>query len=157
MDQKQSLQTVDYSGIFLSCFSHYNTSCIHATKDHTLIYLYSGEYIIEENGLRTIIHPGECAFIRRDYRITMYKNHVGDEQYKRISLTFKRNLLREFYNKLRKNKIPRNVAVSEESVFRLDSRPNITSLFQSLTSYFESLVSGLENIDMVKTLIHTGE
>lgn len=150
MDQKQSLQTVDYSGIFLSCFSNHNTSCIHATKDHTLTYLYSGEYIIEENGQRTVIHPGECAFIRRDHRITMYKNNVGDQQYKGISLTFKRNLLRDFYNKLSKNDIPRHVTVPEESVFPLDARPDITSLFQSLTPYFDSDIKPSEEVIHLK-------
>lgn len=150
MEQKQTVQTVDYSGIFLSCFTNDNTSCVHATKDHTLTYLYSGEYIIEENGQRTVINPGQCAFIRRDHRTMMYKNHVGDEQYKGISLTFKRNQLREFYNKLNKSEIPRNVPATEQSVFPLEVRPDITSLFQSLTPYFGSDIKPSEEVIQLK-------
>ncbi|MCC8146246.1 MAG: AraC family transcriptional regulator [Bacteroidales bacterium] len=150
MEQKQQLQTLNYSGIFLSCFSNDNTSCVHATKDHTLLYLYSGEQIIEENRQQTVISPGECAFIRRDHRITMFKNPCGEEQYKGISLTFRRNFLREFYNKLDKNEIPKNVTSPEESLFRIEARPDITSLFQSLTPYFNSNIQPTEEIINLK-------
>lgn len=138
MDTKSNIETLNYSGIFLSCFSNDNTSCVHATKDHTLLYLYSGEHVIDEQGQQTVIHPGECAFIRRDHRVVMYKNHTEEGQYKGISLTFKRNLLRDFYNKLDKNDIPKNVPVPAQRVFRLETSPQITSLFQSLTPYFDS-------------------
>lgn len=152
MEEKKLFQTLDYSGIFLSCFTNNNTSCVHATRDHTLVYLYSGEYIIDDNGQKTIIHPGECVFIRRDHRITMYKNHTETEQYKGISLTFRRNLLREFYNKLSKNEMPKNVAQTEESVFRIEARPDITSLFQSLTPYFDSEIHPSEEVANLKLL-----
>lgn len=150
MEQKTRLQTLDYSGIFISCFSNNNTSCVHATKDHTLVYLYSGEHIIEEGGKTTIIRPGECVFIRRDHRITMYKNHTETEQYKGISLTFRRNLLREFYNKLNKNDIPKNITPTEQSIFRIESRPDIASLFQSLVPYFDSEIQLSEEVSHLK-------
>lgn len=150
MKQKSQVQTLDYFGIFLSCFTHDNTSCVHATKDHTLVYLYSGEYKVEDGGQTTVIHPGECVFIRRDHRTIMYKNHTEKEQYKGITLTFRRNLLREFYNKLNKNDIPKNVPISQDSVFRIESRPDITSLFQSLTPYFDSKIKPSEQIINLK-------
>ncbi|MFR9166588.1 MAG: helix-turn-helix domain-containing protein [Dysgonomonas sp.] len=151
MEQKVRVETLGYSGIFLSCFSNDNTSCIHANKDHSLIYLYSGEYLIDEDGTQTIVHPGECAFIRRDHRTTMYKKPSGTEQYKGITLVFKRNLLREFYNtKLNKNDIPKSVSDPGKSVFRIESRPDITSLFQSLTPYFDSGIQPTEEVIQLK-------
>ncbi|MCD7901554.1 MAG: AraC family transcriptional regulator [Bacteroides sp.] len=150
MEQKEPLQTLDYSGIFLSCFSNDNTTCVHATKDHTLLYLYSGEQVIEENGKQIVIKPGQCAFIRRDHRIVMYKNPTETEQYKGISLTFRRNLLREFYNKLDKNEIPARVPNTEQSVFLIEPRPDITSLFQSLTPYFDSDIQPTEDVIKLK-------
>lgn len=150
MEQREKLQTLNYSGIFLSCFFNDNTSCVHATKDHTLTYIYSGEHIIEDNGQQTVIRPGECAFIRRDHRITMYKKHTETEQYKGISLTFKRNLLREFYNKLSKNEIPKNIPTTGQNVFPIESRPDITSLFQSLTPYYDSDIKPTEEIIHLK-------
>nr|WP_320058020.1 AraC family transcriptional regulator [uncultured Bacteroides sp.] len=144
------LETLSYSGIFLSCFSNDHSSCVHATKDHTLVYLYSGELIIEENERKITIKPGECFFIRRNHRIMMYKNHFGEEQYKGITLTFKRNLLRDFYNKMDRNEIPENSARPDESIFHISSRPDIKSLFESLTPYFDSNIQPTQEVVNLK-------
>ncbi|MDR2037838.1 MAG: AraC family transcriptional regulator [Bacteroidales bacterium] len=146
----EPLQTINYSGIFLSCFTDDHTSCVHATKDHTLLYLYSGEQVIDNNGEKMTIHPGECVFIRRDHRVVMYKQPFGEEQYKGISLTFRRSMLRDFYNKMDKAEIPKNVKTPEESVFKIPVRPDITSLFQSLIPYFDSAVHPTEEIVNLK-------
>jgi len=163
MEQTNQSGTIGYSGIFLSCFHNYNSKCVHATPDHTLVYLYSGQQVVEHDGQQTIIHPGECAFIRRDHRILMYKNSLEEEIYKGISLTFKRGVLREFYNKMNKNEIPQNVEVPKDSFFRIEARPDITSLFQSLTPYFDSDVRPSDDIVNLKlqegiyTLLNTNK
>lgn len=41
------MQTIEYSGIFLSYFSDENTTCIPATKEHYLTFVYSGELEFE--------------------------------------------------------------------------------------------------------------
>jgi len=118
---------------------------------------------MNEDGEKKVILPGECAFIRRDHRTTIYKNPSETDQYKGISLVFKRNLLRDFYNKLDKNEIPKNVVVPDQSVFRIEPRPDITSLFQSLTPYFDSDVHPSEEIVQLKlqegiySLLHTSK
>ena len=150
MKQKQPLQTLSYSGIFVSCFSADNTACVHATKDHTLLYLYSGEQVIEEKGQKKVIKPGECTFVRRDHRVMMHKQPADGKQYQGISLTFKRNLLREFYNNLNKNEIPKSVPATEDSIFHITPRPDITSLFQSLTPYFDSNIQPTEEVIKLK-------
>ncbi|MFP3637384.1 hypothetical protein SB677_21765, partial [Bacillus sp. SIMBA_033] len=78
-----------------------------------------------------IIKAGECAFIRRDHRTLMYKNSIGEDLYKGISLTFKRSVLREFYSNMKKSEIPENLSISEKNIFKIEPRPDITSLFQS--------------------------
>ncbi|ANF52549.1 AraC family transcriptional regulator [Chryseobacterium glaciei] len=152
MEETEKLQTLGYSGIFLSCFSDYSEKCIHATPDHTLVYLYSGEQIIEDRGEQITLKAGECAFIRRDHRILMYKNSVGEELYKGISLTFKRNVLREFFNKLNKSEIPKNISIPENNIFKIETRPDITSLFQSLTPYFDTNIKPTEGVIHLKLL-----
>ena len=144
------VSTLGYSNIFLSCFFDNYTSCVDTVKEHTLLYLYAGEQIIEDNGQRLKIKPGECVFIRRDHRITMYKQPAGEEQYKGISMTFRRNLLREFYSKLDKKDIPKKVSIPQEKVFHITVRPDITSLFQSLTPYFDSNVQPTQQIINLK-------
>ncbi|WP_128331510.1 AraC family transcriptional regulator [Apibacter sp. HY039] len=134
-------ETLNYSGVFLSCFYDNDTSCVHATKDHTLVYLYSGKLIIEEYNKETIVGAGECVFIRRNHRVKMRKVFSGKDQYKGISMTFKRNFLLNFFKKIDKKYIPEDIKAPEKNIFRIPTRPDVTSLFQSLTPYFNSSVS----------------
>lgn len=143
-------KTINYSGIFLSCYVDNNTSCVHATKDHSLVYLYSGKLIIEDEGNETIVYPGECVFIRRNHRVKMTKFYNGEEQYKGITMTFKRNFLRDFYRNLEKKSIPKNTSIPEENIFPISLKPDIISLFQSLNPYFESSISPTEDVISLK-------
>jgi len=150
--QEDKLKTLSYSGIFLSCFSDYSEKCIHATPEHVLVYLYSGEQIIEDRNKKIKLQAGDCAFIRRDHRLKMYKNSKGEDFYKGISLTFKRNVLRDFYSKMKKSEIPKEVKISDKTVFKLETNPAIESLFQSLTPYFDSNVKPTEAVTNLKLL-----
>ncbi|MFV5684913.1 helix-turn-helix domain-containing protein [Flavobacterium sp. GB2R13] len=152
VQQDDSLKTITYSGIFLSCFSDYSEKCIHATPEHVLVYLYSGEQVIEDRNRKITLQAGDCAFIRRDHRLKMYKNSKGEELYKGISLTFKRSVLREFYSKMDKAKMPQNIVVSDDYVFKLQPSPAIESLFQSLTPYFDSNIKPTEGVTHLKLL-----
>jgi len=152
VQQDDTLKTISYSGIFLSCFSDYSEKCIHATPEHVLVYLYSGEQVIEDRNKKITLQAGDCAFIRRDHRLKMYKNSKGEYLYKGISLTFKRSVLREFYSKMSKSEIPKDVKVSDNTVFRLEPTPAIESLFQSLTPYFNSDVKPTEGVTHLKLL-----
>jgi hypothetical protein len=48
MEHADKLKTISYWGIFLSCFSDFRGKCIHAAPEHVLVYVYSGEQIIED-------------------------------------------------------------------------------------------------------------
>ncbi|MFH6991142.1 helix-turn-helix domain-containing protein [Flavobacterium sp. FlaQc-48] len=152
MNQKQEekLRTLSYSGIFLSCFAEYSEKCIHATPEHVLVYIYSGEQVIEDRDKKITLQKGDCAFIRRDHRLKMFKNSKNEDLYKGISLTFKRNVLREFYSKIDKSELPKYIPVSDENVFKLKATPAIESLFQSLTPYFDSNIKPTEGITHLK-------
>lgn len=93
VQQEDKYDTLSYSGIFLSCFSEYGAHCVHSKPEHVLVYIYSGEQLIIDRNKKTIIKAGECAFVRRDNRLQMYKNSKGEDFYKGISLTFQRNVL----------------------------------------------------------------
>ncbi|MEN4760433.1 AraC family transcriptional regulator [Chryseobacterium sp. C39-AII1] len=152
MEPTEALKTISYSGIFLSCFSEESTKCIHSTPEHVLVYLYSGEQIIEDRNKTIVLKAGECALVRRDHRLKMYKNGTGDDLYKGISLTFKRSILREFYSNLNKADIPAKVEISDQNVFKMEPDAAITSLFQSLTPYFDGNVKPTESITHLKLL-----
>ena len=80
----------------------------------------------------------------------MYKNSKGDELYKGISLTFKRNVLRNFYSQIKKSDFPKKVSIAEENVFKIKPSPDITSLFQSLTPYFDDKIKPTEGVAHLK-------
>lgn len=150
--QDDTLQTISYSGIFLSCSSERGTHCVHSKPEHVLVYLYSGEQVIEDRNKKIKLQAGNCAFIRRDHRLKMYKNSKGNDLYKGISLVFRRNVLREFYSKMNKSEIPKDIKISDKTVFKLTSTPAIESLFQSLTPYFDSNVKPTESVTHLKLL-----
>lgn len=142
--------TLDYYGTFLTCFFDNDTSCVYASKDHCLTYIYSGKLVIEEEGKERVIYPGECVFIRRNHKLKMSKLYSDTGQYKGITMTFKRNFLRDFYNTMDKSKMPGNREIPEDNVYSIPSKPEITSLFQSLVPYFNSSVQPTENIIKLK-------
>ncbi|WP_347218147.1 AraC family transcriptional regulator [Chryseobacterium sp.] len=147
-----TLETISYSGIFLSCFSEHGVHCVHSKPQHVLVYLYSGEQVIEDRNKTIKLKAGDCAFVRRDHRIKMYKNSKGEDLYKGISLVFQRSVLRDFYSKINKSEIPRDIKVSDKKVFKLEPTPAIESLFQSLTPYFDSNVQPAEDIVHLKLI-----
>jgi hypothetical protein len=121
-------------------------------KDHFLVYIASGEYILEEGRKRTVVRPGECVFLRRDNKVTMYKQPKDDEPFMGIFLTFKRNFLRGIYQKFERKNLPLDAEKQKQSVIKLPQTPDIKGLFQSLTPYFESSIEPSEEIMQLKLL-----
>jgi AraC-like DNA-binding protein len=121
-------------------------------KTHGLIYVLSGAIDISEQDKITSIGRGECAFIRKDNRVNMVKRPKGDEQCKSITLSFTRPFLREFYHKaLDKSKLPTDARRHKFSLYKLPARrPDIVSLFESMTPYFDSPVPPTEELIKLK-------
>jgi AraC-like DNA-binding protein len=147
------VKTINYSDIFLSCFSNNAQRCIPIAKEHYLVYIYSGELEINEKENMTKIHRGGCAFIRRNNRVSMTKQPKNGEQFKSVFLSFPRKFLREFYQTLDKKQLPKNVKRQDVSVYKLPSdRPDIISLFESITPYFNAGVSPANELIKLKML-----
>lgn len=142
--------TFKYSDIFFSHYFNNDTKCTHMAKNHYLVYVYSGEVLVEEGDHRITIGKGECAFIRRNNRVTLTKQPKDDEQYSGIFMMFQRNFLREIYNKLEKKQIPVDTDKFEDSVIKLKSNPDIESLFGSMKPYFNSEYNPSEDLMNLK-------
>jgi AraC-like DNA-binding protein len=117
--------------------------------------------LLEEAGYgETRIHKGECAFIRRDNRITMIKQPKDGEQYQGIFMTFKRNFLRDMYRKTDRKTLPLDARKHDFSVIKLPPAPDITGLFLSMTPYFDTSVKpsdeimNLKLVEGVYSLLH---
>jgi len=128
----------NYHDIFFSYYFNNEISCMQMIKDHMLVYIYSGEMILEEGNVKTEVHKGECVFLRRDNRIKLAKQPRGEEQFQAIFMHFKRNFLRDFYQTIEKKELPSEVEKYKPSVIHLPETPDIESLFQSMKPYFYS-------------------
>lgn len=140
----------NYSNIFLSCFSDNEEYCMHQVSEHLLIYLYSGMLEIEYKGTKTIVKKNECVFLRKDHLLKFYKKPFGEEQYKGITMALTRNKLREFYAQLSQNEVSVQEKSFSQSIIPIKKRPEVESLFASLTPYFNSEIEPSQEIVSMK-------
>lgn len=136
-ERSESLR-FNYHDIFFSYYFNNERSCSQMVHEHMLAYVYSGEMILEENNVITVVHKGECVFLRRDNRITMTKQPLDEEQFQGIFMIFKRNFLRYFYQNLNKKELPLEAEKHKPSVIKLPKGADIESLFHSMKPYFDS-------------------
>ena len=141
------INTLRYSDIFLAMYFNDGMSCLHRNHSHVLVYMYSGELEINEREKITRLHKGDCAFIRKDFGVQLTKQTYKGEQFKAIFLMFTTKFLRDFYSRLDKNKQPEEARRSKVSLCKLPSnRPDIVSLFESMTPYFDSGLQPTEEL-----------
>lgn len=149
----ERLKVLDYSNIFIASYFTNDSSCSHMNREHTLLYLKSGELEIDERGKITHLREGQCAFIRRDSRVILSKVVKENKPYQSYVLKFSRQFLREFYQSIDKKNIPQQVKRNAVSLCVLPlNRPDITSLFESVTPYFESDVKPSDELLKLKMI-----
>ncbi|PXV57148.1 AraC-like DNA-binding protein [Dysgonomonas alginatilytica] len=148
--QRNESLTFSYSDIFFTYLFDNDRSCASMVKNHVLVYIYSGELIVEQKNRKTIIRAGECVFLRRDNRVNLTKQPKGDKHFKGIFMLFNRNFLREFYQTIDKNDLPNDAVKGLPSVVKLPQTPDIASLFQSMTPYFDSSIKPVDQLMQLK-------
>ncbi len=128
------------SNVLIGSYFTDDVGCAHENREHTLIYLCSGHLEIEERGERTVLSPGDCAFMRRDNRMWLHKSCEGGKPYHSIVLKFSKAFLKEFYLKtLDRELVPLDSRREKLSLRLLPrNRPDIRSLFESVVPYFEA-------------------
>lgn len=147
------INTLRYSDLFLAMYFDGGKSCLHRNHSHVLVYVYSGEMVIDEKGKITRLHKGDCAFVRKDFSVQMTKQAWNGEQFKAIFLMFTTKFLRSFYNKLDKSTMPAEAKRMKVSLCKLPSnRPDIVSLFESMTPYFNSDIQPTEELLQLKMI-----
>lgn len=112
----ERLDVFDCSNVFIANYFTNDRDCAHCNREHTLIYICSGELEITEKNRKTILRPGECAFMRRDNRMWLQKRVATDKPYRSIVLKFSREFLREFYHTLSRREIPADAKRNKSSL-----------------------------------------
>lgn len=158
----ERLNVFDCSNVLIASFFTDDRGCAHENREHTLIYLCSGELEIEERGRKTVLHAGECAFMRRDNRMWLQKHADKERPYRSIVLKFTRSFLKEFYRTLDRKEVPIESKRERASLRVLpNDRPDIRSLFESVVPYFDAGVRPSDEVLRLKmiegayVLLHT--
>jgi len=135
----ERLDIFDCSNVFIASYFTDDQDCAHENYEHTLIYICSGELEIDERGKKTVLYEGDCAFMRRDNRMWLQKKAEENRPYHSVVLKFSRTFLREFYQTLDRQQVPMESKRENTSLYILpNNRPDIRSLFESITPYFET-------------------
>lgn len=135
----ERLDVFNCSNILIASYFTDDRGCAHENREHTLIYLCSGNLEIEERGKKTILYPGDCAFMRRDNRMWLQKKIENGIPYRSVVLKFSRSFLREFYRAIDPQLLPSDVTREKSSLRVLPAnRPDIRSLFESVIPYFDA-------------------
>lgn len=141
----------DISDAFLASYLTDDRQCVHPNREHTLVYLCSGELEVEQEGRRTVLHEGECAFMRRDHRMILQRRVSQAKLYRSVVLKFSRNFLREFYQQLDRRSLPAYAQRNRDSLYLLPAdRPDIRNLFRSVLPFFEAEVKPSEELLRLK-------
>lgn len=134
----EKLDVFDCSNVMIASYFTDDRGCAHENREHTLIYLCAGELEIDERGRKTTLHPGDCAFMRRDNRMWLQKKAEDGQSYRSVVLKFSRAFLREFYQTLNRKELPVLSKRDKTSLVVLPcGRPDIKSLFESVIPFFE--------------------
>ena len=75
----EQLDVFDCLNVLIASYFTDDRGCAHENREHTLIYLCSGELEIEERGKKTVLHPGDCAFMRRDNLMCLIAFSISGE------------------------------------------------------------------------------
>lgn len=83
----------------------------------------------------------------------MTKQAWNGEQFKAIFLMFTPKFLRDFYSRLNRDILPKDAKRDKISLYKLPSnRPDIVSLFESMTPYFDSSIHPTEELLQLKRM-----
>lgn len=147
----EKLEVFDCSNVFIASFFTDDRGCAHCNHEHTLIYILSGKLEITDDGKKTILHPGDCAFMRRDNRMWLQKRASENKPYRSVVMKFSRSFLKEFYQTINQREIPYNSKIEKVSLMKFTpDRLDVRSLFESLVPYFDAGVQPDEDILKIK-------
>lgn len=152
----------NYQNVFFSFFYDDADACVHRSREYAMNYVLSGEMVLDDGHRQIHVGKGECVFIPRDHRVTMYKKASGEEQYCGIYMCFTRSFLRVMYGKYaRHTDKAEPVEKFVPGVMKLPPSAEIESLFASMTPYFNPEVKPQDDVMHLKlqegllALLHT--
>ena len=147
----EKLDVFDGTNAFIASYFTDDRGCAHCNREHTLIYIHSGELEITDGDRTTVLQPGSCAYMRRDNRMWLQKHVKDGVPYRSVVIKFSREYLKEFYQTLNRCELPSKAKRNKESLVTFGSdRTDLKSLFTSLIPYFDAGITPSDEILKMK-------
>ena len=147
----ERLDVFDGTNAFIASYFTDDRGCAHCNREHTLIYIHSGELEITDGGRKTVLRPGNCAFMRRDNLMWLQKRVKDGVPYRSVVMKFSREYLKEFFHTLNRREIPAKAKREKTSLVTFGAdRMDVRSLFESLIPYFDAGITPSDEILRMK-------
>lgn len=78
----------------------------HTVNEHTLVYVYSGEMTIDNEGQVTKLYAGDCVFLSRNNKVDVSARPSNGIELKSVFLTFTRPFLIRYFHQMDKSLLP---------------------------------------------------
>jgi len=140
MDFNQDISVKNLFDTFYLCHVGKESLCENAVKEHTLVYIVSGEMEVNTPEKTIFMKKGDSCFLRRNHRVSKVKHPAKNgESFNGLFLHLNTDFLREVLREYRVA-VPTVVKTSIEnaSYYQLPDHPYYHGLFESLTKYFET-------------------
>jgi len=140
MDFKQDISVKNLFETFYLCHVGKESLCENAVKEHTLVYIVSGEMEVNTPEKTILMKKGDSCFLRRNHKVSKVKHPAKNgESFNGLFLHLNTDFLREVLKEY-KVAVPTVVKASVEkaSYYKLPDHPYYHGLFESLTKYFET-------------------
>lgn len=127
-----------YSDVVFSFMAPHDTLYEHNMPVHVVIFIVSGEVIVEDGTTTIHAQAGESLFIKRNHKVRLIKQAVGEQPYATVSVRLERSFLKQYFSKLDKNALPRHAKRLRKAAVKLSPSPKLDKLFKELTPLLES-------------------
>lgn len=141
----------NYEDIFF-CYHTEEGKVFDKTIDfHSLIYIHTGELLVNNGKRKFSVNGGECVFLHRNHKVSITKQpNAKGENFKGIFLIFRKNFLRTHYNQHLISDLQAKHFSPLPDIVMLSNNPSVKSLFVSMIPYFDANVRPTEEMMHLK-------
>ncbi len=141
----------EYQDTLYSCLMPYAKQFDYRMPNHCIIYVRTGSLMVEQGGKITEVRAGSYVFVRRNCTAKITKLSDGETPYRGINLTLHRPILKEYYSRLSKERLPKDFRAINEAATILPKTVELDSLFDSFVAYVDSNQEPAEELLHMRT------
>jgi len=145
-------QIYSYPDIFFKYFFQEDIGCTRICPEHVLIFIFSGELIVNCGKRKVTVGKGEYIFLKKNINLMLTRKSCKGESFHSVFMGFSRSFLSEFYRNMDKKNIPGKAAKFKKCIIELPKKPHIESLYISLLPYLKWNVKPIWQIMEIKLM-----